>query len=141
MALAVLKARYCYRSFANYDAARVITYMDRQYTHALVLDAKTDRRDTGCVSHVVRFFEMIEINDAKQASCSSHRYQGRIQTTDVQCEVMLKRDFFGSSLFTAMFVCDKFLPEDFCWGFVAEAFARRIVEAMTDEYEISVTQR
>lgn len=54
---------------------------------------------------------------------------------------MPKRDFFGSSLFTAMSVCDKFLPEDFCWGFVAEAFARRIVEAMTDEYEIAVSER
>ena len=57
------------------------------------------------------------------------------------CEFMPKRDFFGSSLFTVMSVCDKFLPEDFCWGFVAEAFARRIVEAMTDEYEIAVSER
>ncbi|KXO76524.1 hypothetical protein AYJ56_07735 [Brucella anthropi] len=84
MALAVSKARYCYRSFANYDAARVITYMDRQYTHALVLDAKTDRRDTGCVSHVMRFFEMIEINNAKQELARPIDIRGRIQTADVQ---------------------------------------------------------
>ena len=54
---------------------------------------------------------------------------------------MPKRDFYSLSLFTAMSVCDEFLSEDFCWRFVPQTFARRIVEAMTDEYEISVTQR
>ena len=54
---------------------------------------------------------------------------------------MLKRDFYSLSLCRTMSVCDEFLSEDFCWRFVPQTFARRIVEAMTDEYEISVTQR
>jgi len=83
MALAVSKARCCYRSSAKYGAARVIAYMDRQYTHALVLDAKTDCCDTGRVSHVTRFFEMIGINGVKQAAARTIGMKGRIQTASV----------------------------------------------------------
>ncbi|PQA72812.1 hypothetical protein C3731_13945 [Brucella oryzae] len=71
MALAVSKARYCYRPFAKYAVARVIAHMNRQHTHALVLDTKTDCPDTECISHAVRFFEMIEINNAKRAGARS----------------------------------------------------------------------
>ncbi len=42
MALAAFKARYCHRSIRGYGAARVLAHMDGQYTHALVLDGKTD---------------------------------------------------------------------------------------------------
>nr|WP_278422852.1 hypothetical protein [Brucella anthropi] len=82
MALTVSKARYRYRPSAKYGAARVIAYMDRQYTHALVLDAKTDCCDTGRVSHVTRFFEMIEINDVKQAAARPIGVKGRIQSAN-----------------------------------------------------------
>ncbi|MBB4094813.1 hypothetical protein HGG72_07975 [Ochrobactrum pecoris] len=70
MALAVSKARCRCRPFANYSAARVIAHMDRQYTHALVLDAKTVGCDADRISHVMRFFEMIEIKDVgRVAAC------------------------------------------------------------------------
>lgn len=49
---------------------RVIAHMDRQYMHALVLDANTDYRDTGTVSHTMRFFEMIEINELERRRIS-----------------------------------------------------------------------
>lgn len=54
---------------------------------------------------------------------------------------MLKRDFCILSLRRTMSVCYEFLPEDFRRCFVSQAFARRIVEAMTDEYEIAVSER
>jgi len=39
-----------------------------------------------------------------------------------------------------MSVCEDFLPKDFCGRFVPQTFARRIVEPMTDECEVSITE-
>ncbi len=53
---------------------------------------------------------------------------------------MLKRDFCRLSLRKTMSVCEDFLPKHFCGRFVPQTFARRIVEPMTDECEVSITE-
>ena len=54
------------------------------------------------------------------------------------CEFRLNRDFYSSSLFIAMSVCDKFLTEDLHRCFVSQAFAQCVVEAVANECQIAV---
>jgi hypothetical protein len=64
----------------------------------------------------------------------------KLETLKLTCEVMLKRDFCRLSLRKTMSVCEDFLPKHFCGRFVPQTFARRIVEPMTDECEVSITE-